>query len=164
MSNSGTAGYAAGGYGTAYGNNQGLYQHIDKLTYSNENRSTLSATLTMISNNTFGKYAAVGFADTGTAGYVAGGWAGIADVELIDKITFSNDSKSTLSATMSDGRRSGAAFEDKNTAGYIGGDTDTSISATVEKITFSNDSISVLSATISVERNSNLGLGNGGTY
>ena len=162
FSNSGSAGYMAGGYGTAYGSNQGLMQLINKLTYSNENPSTLSATLTMIYNNSFGKYGAMGFADTGTAGYVAGGWAGIEDVEIIDKITFSNDSKSTLSATMHDGRRHGAGIEDKNVAGYIGGDTG-SMTA-IEKIDFSNDTISTLTATISITRERNSGLFNGGTY
>ena len=163
FSNSGTAGYVGGGYGTPYGSNQGLLQSIDKFTFSNDSRSTLSATITMGGN--FGRYGCMGFANSGTAGYVAGGGF-MPRTDIIDKITFSNDSKSTLSATLSDDTWDhGAGWENKNTAGYIGGGANhTGDSDVIDKLTFSNESISTLTATLSVQRERCAGVGNGGTY
>jgi hypothetical protein len=162
FSNSGTAGYVGGGYGTAYGSNQGLLQSIDKFTFSNDSRSTLSATITMGGN--FGRYGCMGFANSGTAGYVAGGGF-MPRTDIIDKITFSNDSKSTLSATLSGSTWDhGAGWENKNTAGYVGGGAAHTDTTAIDKLAYSNESVSTLTATLSVQRERCAGLGNGGTY
>lgn len=93
--NSGTAGYWAGG---ATSNGSTPVNSIDKLTFSGDTKSTLSATLTATNHNNGGA------ANSGTAAYFAGGYTSGTPVSRIDKIAFSGDTKSTLSATLTGGR------------------------------------------------------------
>jgi hypothetical protein len=90
--NSTSAGYFAGGM------NDNYQSYIDKLLFSDKTRSTLSATL---SQTVYAQSAC----NSTSAGYFAGGIN--YDIEssyfqsFIDKLLFSNDSRSTLAATLS---------------------------------------------------------------
>jgi hypothetical protein len=139
MANSGTAGYFGGGYGSDTG---GRNSSIDKLSFSAETRSTLSATLT----------AAVSWvtamANSGTAGYFCGGATATGTVSTIDKITFSADTKSTLSASLSSARQQAAGMANSGTAGYVcGGEVTLAING-IDKLSFSAETRSTLSATL----------------
>ena len=157
MSNSGTAGYIAGGSSNGGGT---TFTVIQKLTYSNETNASISATL----NPSRGNRGSSGFANNGTAGYVAGGYDGLAYVASIFKLLFSNDSISTISPTLASGQQSGnGAMSNSGTAGYITGGDNTSSAASIQKITYSSDTKSTLSASMANAMNYPIGLQNNGT-
>ena len=143
MANSGVAGYFAGGTPDL-----GLttLARIDKITFPGDTKSTLSATLT-----TGGAQLASGMANSGTAGYIAGGIDNSGTVlSRIDKITFAADTKSTLTPTLTVAKYATSAMANSGTAGYISGGNNsagTPISG-IDKITFSGDTKSTLSATL----------------
>ena len=97
------AGYVAGGYDSA------RISGIDKIAFSADTKTTLSATLTTARDS------ATAFANSGTAGYVAGGNDSGGRVSGIDKIAFSADTKTTLSATLTTARSSLAGFANSGT-------------------------------------------------
>ena len=97
------AGYVAGGYGGSY------LTGIDKITFPADTKTTLSATLTSVRSNE------AGFANSGVAGYVAGGANSTVYLSDIDKITFPADTKTTLSATLTSARGEGAGFANSGT-------------------------------------------------
>ena len=100
VSNSGTAGYAAGGYDP--GENWGT---VDKLLFSNDTVSTLNATLT---NDV---YAQGGMANSGTAGYIGGGYeSGVGDTAVLNKLTFSGETIAALSTGLSSARYNATGF------------------------------------------------------
>ena len=139
FANSGTAGYLAGGNDN--NNSYWSVSTIFKITFSSDARSTLGATLTQKT------FSATGFANSGTAGYSAGGGDNNGSyLAVLDKITFSNDSKSTLASTLSVARTSLSSFANSGTAGYIfgGGSAAASSVSTIDKLTFSNDSRTTL--------------------
>jgi hypothetical protein len=91
--NSLLSGYFAGGFNSSY------YQNfIDKLLFNNDSRSTLAATLSRSAlsqsacNSTLSGYFAGGYYDDGSTSHY---------YEFIDKLLFSDDSRSTLVATLS---------------------------------------------------------------
>ncbi len=136
---------------------------VVKLSFSGETRSTLGATLSSSRANTSG------FANSGTAGYWAGGNGenGLA-LTQVAKLTFSNDSVAAISATFSPGRMDGAGVAKSGTAGYVmgGNVTDSNTKTTqINKVLFSNDTISTLSATTIGTSSSNgqSGFSNSGT-
>jgi hypothetical protein len=89
MANSGTAGYLGGG-------GDPTISTIDKLTFSNDSRSTIGATF-----SGDGRYGQGAFANSGTAGYFGGGIIPPGfNSATIFKLAFSNDSISTLAATV----------------------------------------------------------------
>jgi hypothetical protein len=96
FANGTTAGYWAGG-------EPSRVSSINKVTFSSDTGSTLSATLST------GRQGASGYSNSGTAGYIAGGYDSAA-ISGIDKITYASDTKSTLSATLSAGRNFPGAF------------------------------------------------------
>jgi hypothetical protein len=142
MTNYGVAGYLGGGQDS--GSN--FLNRIDKLTFSNETKSTLSATL----SNT--AYSQAGMADSDVAGYFGGGYTGSAELNVIDKITFPADTKTTLSATLSSQRGWVTGVADSGVAGYFGGGGEaggaTYLSG-IDKIAFPADTKSTLAATLS---------------
>jgi len=157
MANSGVAGYFGGG--NTVGGLSGNQSGIDKITFPADTKSTLSGTLT-----TAVHYLA-SMANSGTAGYFAGGngvATGNGNVSGIDKITFSADTKSTLSATLTSARRSMAGFANSGTAGYVGGGNDGSNISGIDKITFSADTKSTLSANLTSARQYLGGMANSG--
>ena len=85
MSNSGTAGYYGGSFDGSYKTT------IQKLTFSNDTVSTLSAT---VSRN---QLQAKGCGATGIAGYITPGAEGPSALSTIHRMSFSNDTLSTFS-------------------------------------------------------------------
>lgn len=86
-----------------------------------------------------------------SAGYIGGGAPTYQSV--IDKLLFSTQVASTLSATLSVGRRSTSGLE-SDTKGYFGGGTTGAASAVIDGLTFSSEAASAITATLSVARNS----------
>ena len=161
FANSGTAGYFSGGT-----DGQGNYlSSIKKLTFPGESLSTIGATL----SHTNSGYSA-GTANSGTAGYISGGSSGSYSLNMskIDKLTFSNESISTLSYTYSPNRNGQTSFANSGTAGYFAGGQYISFDTVVGvgdiyKVSFSNDSVSSLGATLSVTNDSPGGFAKSGT-
>jgi len=144
-SNDGTAGYKMGG---------NTLKAIDKLLYSNDTNSTLAAVL---SENLRQGY---GASDSGTAAYRAGGataaWTTNTPTDVIDKLLYSNDTVSTLGATMSVVGFGGTGLANTPTAGYFStGSEDaypTNYLTTVDKLDFSGASVSTLGTGLSSSR------------
>jgi hypothetical protein len=134
--NSTLAGYFAGGY--IYNNGNIYYSFIDKLLFSNESRSTLSATL---SQPIFLQSAC----NSTLAGYFAGGYNTGNYYSFIDKLLFSDDSRSTLTATLSQSVYGQSACN-SSLAGYFAGGVGYSF---IDKLLFSNESRSTLAAILS---------------
>ena len=84
----------------------------------------------------------------GVAGYFLGGFTGSANRNGIDKLTYVDESRLTLSVTLSSLRRDGAGFANSGTAGYAAGGFDGVLLSSINKIIFANDSRSILSATM----------------
>jgi hypothetical protein len=133
LSNSGTAGYFAGGHNTT---------NIDKIVYATDSVSTLSAKA-----NFQGRM--LGFANSGTAGYFANFYG---NFSRINKLTFSNDTNSNLtwngltpSGSNGDLGNNAWTFANSGTAGYSAGSGG---STTIIKMAFSNDSWSSISAKV----------------
>lgn len=144
-SNNGTAGYTMGGQGTGGGDTS--INVIQKLTYSNDTISTPAATLSAnIAQMS-------GFANSGTAGYGAGGASddGATKRNIFAKLLYSNDTRSNLSATLTSARGATSAMANSGTAGYISGGLDSANASLsgIDKLTFSNETKSTLSATLS---------------
>jgi len=161
FANSGTAGYFSGGT-----DGEGNYlSSIKKLTFSGESLSIIGATLSH-TNSTYSS----GMANSGTAGYISGGTKGAYTLNMskIDKLTFSNESVSTLTYTYSPNRNGQTSFANSGTAGYYAGgqfvSNDTIVGAQdIYKVSFSNDSVSNLAATLSVLNDSAGGFAKSGT-
>jgi hypothetical protein len=159
MSNSGTAGYSAGGTTGSDG--------YDKVTYATD---TCSGSASYISPVAGGR---CGVANWGTAGYFVSGDFGTTDPSsgptTIQKIAFSNDARSTLSTTVTTAFRApGGGFENSGTAGYMvaGSDMGSKFGTTVNKIrklTYSTETYSVLANTFSFTGNLNMSWSNSGT-
>ena len=146
FANSGTAGYVGTRSNSTF----------DKLTYSSETNGTVSSGYNLINE--------AGAANSGTAGYTFGGDADgsnpFTEGTQIHKILFSNDTVSTLSATLSVPRYDGGAFAKSGTAAYAGGGNSTSgIVTSINKLLFSNETISTLSASLSVAKENLAGSG-----
>jgi hypothetical protein len=89
------------------------------------------------------------------AGYIVGGYtySGATRHASILKMLFSDETVSTLAATLSESRSSSSGYANSGTAGYnTGGYRNTSsYTSMIEKITFSSDALSVLSSRLTVE-------------
>lgn len=158
--------YFAGGEGPAnQPGGRNPTANIDKLSFDTDSVSTISATISSLASSLTG----AGFANSGTAGYYAGGY-NAAYLSKIDKLTFSSESRSTISATFSSGRTYVAACANSGTAGYFGGGTDSATagsnrygSSDIQKLTFSNDSRSTIGETLSGNNSDHGSLANSGT-
>jgi hypothetical protein len=159
--NSGTAAYFAGG--TPGG---GAYKsYIQKLTFSNDSRASISAVLSVIG------YALAGAANSGTAAYFSGGsyYAGGASniyTSNIDKLTFSNETRSLLSSKLSVALDNHGGLAKSGTAAYFAGGYSQSVGgriATITKLLFSNDSSSTLGTTLSEVKTAMASAANSGT-
>ena len=94
FSDYGVAGYVAGGYDGATTN---PLTRIDKVAFPSDSKSTLSAVLSVARS-----YSPAGMANSGVAGYVAGGRGASVYTNSVDKIAFPSDTLTTLSATLTD--------------------------------------------------------------
>ena len=136
-SNSGSFGYAMSGYSGSAGAGTTT---VDKITYSNDTRSTLGTGLSVA------KYGAAGLGNRAVAAYVSAGYGNGTSTE---KFNFSNDSRSSVGFSLAVSRGYATGISNSGTAGYIGGgfvDINTYGSDVIEKIVFSNDTRSTLSA------------------
>ena len=151
FANSGTAGYVAGGYGNARLNS------INKNVFSTDTYSTLSATLSVAQ-----WFANGGFANSGTAGYAPPGENSGGRTSVINRIAFSNDTRSTI-AYVSRSSQAGGAIS--GTAGYLssGYNSGGSVISEVDKLSFSNDTYATLGTGLSTGRFNSSGHANSGT-
>ena len=140
--NSGVAGYTYAGEESAFTN------RIAKLNFSSEAISTLSATTT---TSVLG---AASFSDDGTAGYKASGFTGGGFIGETDKLTYSNETRSTTGSTMFAGYYL-QGISNKGVAGYtVGGYSwSTNFISTVYKLTFSNGAVSTPTNYIAAQYN-----------
>lgn len=157
MANSNVAAYFGGGQVGATGNNN--TSGVDKFVFSNDTRSTLASGLSSA------RVYLSGFANSGTAGYFAGGRNNSADaITTVDKFAFANDSRTTLATGLSIARLELAGMANSGTAGYVGGGFATGTTySTVDKFAFSNDSRTTLSSGLATESNALVGFANSGT-
>ncbi len=95
------------------------------------------------------------------AGYVAGGY-GPSFRSDIDKIAFTLDTKTTLSATLTTALYVAAGFANSGTAGYVAGGHDSARISGIDKLTFPVDAKTTLSATLTSARNVLTGFANSG--
>ena len=155
MSNSGTAGYAAGGYD---GDATSYTTRVDKIAFSNDSKSTLGTGLSLARGAVPG-----GMSNSGTAGYIHGGHSGSGSA-VVDKFAFSNDARSTLGTGLSVARWSMCGFSNSGTAGYAAGGTATgTYDGVVDKFAFSNDARSTLGTGLSESVYGQAGMANSGT-
>ena len=156
------AGYLMGGYTVSGGLRRSF---IQKIAFSNDAVSTIAATFDLARSH------AAGFANSGTAGYQAGGVVAPGNhTRRVDKLNFAADTVSNTVTNMSSGATaatSPAAMANSGTAGYIAGGDKTeggvSYRTSIDKLTFSNDTISVLGATLSQMQMQWSGSANSGT-
>ena len=99
----------------------------------------------------------------GVAGYFGGGTDSVGDLSGIDKITFPGDTKTTLSATLTTGRRNMGSMADSTVAGYFGGGFDGGNINGIDKITFPGDTKTTLSATLTTATRELAGMANSST-
>jgi hypothetical protein len=131
------AGYLFGGQtGSTYRN------IIQQLNFGTEVNATIAPTLT---NNIWQGGA---FANSGVAGYSAGGTDQATLFSTTDKINFITVTKSTTNA-MPQGLSGQLAHANSGVAGYVmGGAADPTTSAAIRKLTFPADTWSTISATL----------------
>lgn len=140
MSNSGVAGYTAGG--TTTNAVSGGVATVGKLTYSTETTSDLGTGLSA------GRTSVSGFSNRGVAGYSAGGVdTGSTSLTTVDKFAFPSDTRSTLGTGLSSASDSGAGFNNSGVAGYVARPD-----AAVDKFAFPSDTRSSVSGGLSVGR------------
>jgi hypothetical protein len=141
-SDSGVAGYVAGGY---HGGSPATSENIDKLTYANDTAALMTPTLSLR------RHAPAGMQNSGVAGYFAGGDnEGTASYQTInDKLVFATATCSTTTA-MATGGDTTASFSNSGTAGYLLGGYHGGGAAgykdEVEKFAFPSDTRSALTA------------------
>jgi hypothetical protein len=144
LGNAGVAGYFAGGFAAAPATT------VDKFAFSDDSRTTLGTGLDGASNT------GEGMSNSGTAGYVGAGYidlgGGFVYTDIVYKITYSDDSMSTLVATLNTAMRYGGGMANVGTAGYIAGGHIGGSNAyldTVNKFSFSDDSRTTLGTGLS---------------
>ena len=138
LTNSGVAVYAAGGY--AGDESPAVRSQISKVNVVTDSLSTLGATLVT------GNGEPAGISNTGTSGYICGGYEGSNSVNRVQKLTFSNDANSNLGAILGGTNRSGCTFADAKTTGFWASGYDgASWVNIVRRVTFSNDTVSTVS-------------------
>lgn len=140
VSNSGTAAYFGGGVvDNAFVDNK-----INKLTFASDSFSVISATTSLgIESSNMAS-----LSNSGVAGYYAGGGQST-EQRVLDKINFSNDTRSTNSTWLAIGRRNSGSASNTGVAGYmVSGLENFNNVSTSQKLNFSNDSRSALSSSV----------------
>jgi len=153
--NNGVAGYSLGGVF----NGAGSSTHIEKMLFSADTVSALSATLTvsLVSN--------IGFADSGVAGYTLGGNYGASYYTNVDRISLVNDTKTNITSLSSAVSNMMQGFSNTAVAGYAGGGDPGGGSAvnTVKKMSFPSETISN-TTNLTGNVNNGAGFANEGTF
>lgn len=152
FANSGTAGYFAGGVQQS---GDVKLTTVDKFAFPGESRSTLTIGL---SDN---KFQVAGMSNTGTAGYVSGGWnASFTLLSAVDKFSMPLDVRTTLGTGLSAATRNHAGFSNQATAGYFaGGSANSGLVTTVNKFAFPSDTRTTLGTGLSLSIDSVSGAG-----
>ena len=133
---------------------------VNKLAFSDDSRTTLGTGLAAA------RYGLAGAANSGVAAYFAGGigadWS--TKTDAIDKLAFSDDSRTTLGTGLSAARNELGGAANSGTAAYWAGGYEASgMVSTVDKTAFSDDGRSTLSTGLSVTTRGLAGLANSGT-
>ena len=155
--NGAVAGYTGGndiGSG-AFGSNV-----ISKQTFADESNVELAATLSGL------MWGQGGAANSGTAGYFAGGQernGSSAVINIIDKLIFSNDSCSAIGPVLSAATFYPSGAANSGTAAYwFGGDTG-SVTNKIDKTAFSDDSTAAITPTLTAVATYGSAFANSGT-
>jgi hypothetical protein len=135
VSNSGTAGYAMGGYSSGT---------IMKYPYSTDTWANTSATMWNGSSTTD---RTVGVNNAQIASYHFGGTAGGTATNIIGKFLFSNDTRSNLAATLTNATYTGSVGINTGVAAYYFGGYPP-FNTNIDKLTLSTETKSALSATL----------------
>ena len=140
------AGYFAGGFASGT-----YYSNIDKLTFPTETKSTISAVTTQ------SRSSAMGFANSGTAGYVGAGGNVSGHDFSITRVTFATtEVASFLVATLSShpsALNAGHGYANGSVAGYFSmGQDSGGASSIIDKLAFPAETISVVSPSFSSVR------------
>ena len=146
LGNGGVAGYFIGGYNSSYGpSNFG-----DRINWPADTATSLGQFLSpsgSVSVDTISD--GYGFSDSGTAGYMAGGFGGSypwGAFTHIFKFTYPGGSMSEMSSTLGTVKYGGASLQNKGVAGYAYGGGLYGSGSTIDKVSFTSDSTSVLSS------------------
>jgi hypothetical protein len=138
--NSTLAGYFAGGNVNSY------QSYIDKLLFSNDSRSTLSAVL----SQTISYQSAC---NSLLAGYFAGGYIsgsnGSIYQSFIDKLLFSNESRSTLAATLLQSVYLQSACNSTLSGYFAGGSNSSGYKSSIDRLLFSDETRTTLTIILS---------------
>ena len=134
MANRTVAGYFMGGRVSPFA----YITTVDKFAFSDDSRSTLATGLSASNGATHG-----GFADSGVAGYMAGGVIGSGTV---NKFAFPSDTRTTLATGMSADRYWNTAVSNSGVAGYVGLAGLNTASSSVDKFAFPSDTRSTLAS------------------
>ena len=145
------AGYFGGGYDT------NMSAVIQKILFRTDTMSTLTAFATA-------RTAGSAMANSGVAGYFAGGSASAGFVGSIDKVDFAADVQSVSSTTLTTPRFAMCGYADSGTAGYYtGGYSGTSKIDVTDRIIFPAETRSQISAVLNTPNNGyQMGMGNKG--
>ena len=145
------AGYIGGGYD---GN---FVAAIQKLLFGTDTMSTLTPFAT-------GRTAGSAMANSGVAGYFAGGNASAGFVGSIDKVDFAADVQSVSGSTLTTPRFAMCGYADSGTAGYYtGGYSGSSPIDVTDRIIFPAETRSQISAVLNQIKNGyQMGMGNKG--
>lgn len=156
--NSGVAGYFAGG---RRGDNGQATTRATKYTFATDSVSNIADAFEFNTRNS------AGFANSGVAGYLAGGFNAQsgARTSVIRKMNYTNDSNSSLGATLSDNIDFPAGMANSGVAGYAGGGIGSGFArlTTVNKLTFSSETRTTLGTGLSVGRFGTSGMAHSGT-
>ncbi len=147
LGNGGVAGYFIGGYNNSYGpSNFG-----DRINWPADTATSLGQFIPhssgSVSDNSMGD--GYGFSDSGTAGYMAGGFGGswpYGAFTHIFKFTYPSGSMSEMSSTLGTVKYGGCGLQNKGVAGYAYGGGVYGSGSTIDKVSFTSDSTSVLSS------------------
>ena len=140
------AAYFAGGYDAV---TDAAVATIDKFTFSDDSRTTLGTGLSAAN------YGVSGCANSGVAGYFAGG-----GVTTVDKLDFSDDSRTSLSTGLNQTAQYNAGAANSGVAAYFASGLG-SINNSVDKFAFSDDSRTTLY--LAAQRGYLAGAANSGT-
>jgi hypothetical protein len=142
--------------------NGGYYSTMYKFNTADDSRSTLAATLTT------GGYGHNEMSNWGSASYLCGGGtsfgSSVGAISTIQKLLFSNDARSNITATLATARGRGSSMTNSGTKGYMSnGQNATGGSLTsTETVIYSNETRSTIASTISAG-SVQAGLSNSGT-
>ncbi|MGH7241572.1 MAG: hypothetical protein ACREGB_04715, partial [Candidatus Saccharimonadales bacterium] len=139
----GVSSAAAYSFGGDNDNLSGDYNIIQRLVFSGESTSTISATISDAAFSTAGTYST-------TNGYRMGGDAVHGASTIIDRLAFATEVRTTLAAVLTQNYL-GASGASSSTKGYIAGGAG-AVTTRINSLLFSNETVSIVSSGLSVQR------------